>query len=118
MELREAKEEREKVSKALNERLEVHDDNRKAAQDKLHEACEELRAQIEGLEGKVGGKLEEKFNSEDNRLQAAYEVLQMYCGEDISQKIQKAKAELLVMQSYDLLEKKGDQKKRRKRKSF
>ena len=70
--------------------------------------------QIEGLEGKVGEELEEKFNSEDSRLQSAYEDLQMDGGGDISKVIQKAKAELFVMQSYDMTEK----RRRGKRRTF
>ena len=96
MESKQIEEERERISKALSKRLEAHDENRKAAQKNLHKACEGLRAQIKGLEGKVENDLEEKFTAEDNRLQSAYEDLQMDGGEDISKMIQKAKAELLV----------------------
>ena len=80
----------------MSECLEAHDESRKAAQKNLHKACEGLRAQIKGIEGKVENDLEEKFTAEDNRLQSAYEDLQMDGGEDISKMIQKAKAELLV----------------------
>ena len=105
MESRQIEEEREEVSKALSKRLEAHDESRKAAQEKLQEICEGLRAQVEELEEKVGGELEKKFTAEDSRLQSAYEDLQRD-GEDISKMIQKTKAELLVMQSYDVIEKK------------
>ena len=80
----------------MSECLEAHDESRKAAQKNLHKACEGLRAQIKGLEEKVASELEEKFTKEDNRLESAYEDLQMDGGEDISKMIQKAKTELLV----------------------
>ena len=105
MEAKQIEEERVKVEKILNERLEAHNDSGKAAQEKLQEICDGLRAQIKGLEGKVGGELEKKFTAEDSRLQSAYEDLQMDGGGDISKKIQKVKAELFMMQSYDMIEK-------------
>ena len=80
----------------MSECLEAHGESRKAAQDKFHKACEGLRAQIKGIEEKVENDLEEKFIAEDNRLQSAYEDLQMDGGEDISKMTKKAKAELLV----------------------
>ena len=93
-----------RISKPLSECLEAHDESRKAAQKNLHEICEGLKGQIKELEGKVAKELEEKFTAEDRRLQSAYENLQKDGGEDISKMIQKAKAELLVMQSYELVD--------------
>ena len=72
-----------------------------------------MRAQIKGLEGKVGSELEEKFTEEDNRLQTTQNELDI--SKDISKMTQKANAELIVMQSYGVIEKKGDQKKRKRR---
>ena len=105
MEAKQIEEEVENIKRMLSERLERHDDSRKAAQEKLHETCEGLRAQIKGIEGKVGSELEEKFTAEDSRLQSAYEDLQMDGGDttEASKTIQKAKAGLLVMQSYELV---------------
>ena len=53
----------------LNERIEIHDESRNAAQEKLHEICDELRAQVDKLGEKINSELEEKFIKEDNRLQ-------------------------------------------------
>ena len=53
----------------MNERIEIHDESRNAAQEKLHEICEELRAQVDKLCEKILSELEEKFIKEDNRLQ-------------------------------------------------
>ena len=102
MESKQIEEEREKISKTLNERLETHDESRMTAQEKLHEICEGLRTQVEKLFEKINSELEEKFNSEDSRLQSAYEDLQM--DGETSKMIQKAKAKLFVMQSYELVE--------------
>ena len=104
MEARQVEEECDKVSKALSERLEAHDESRKAAQEKLHEACEGLRAQIDRLEESINSELEEKFTAEDNRLQTALSGIRSAEADDVSKMIQKAKAELLVMQSYDVIE--------------
>ena len=46
-----------------------YDESRNAAQEKLHEICEELRAQVDKLCEKINSELEEKFIKEDNRLQ-------------------------------------------------
>ena len=104
METKQIEEERDNIKRMLSERLEKHDESRKAAQKNLHEICEGLKGQIKELEGKVAKELEEKFTAEDRRLQSAYENLQKDGGEDISKMIQKAKAELLVMQSYELVD--------------
>ena len=64
-----------------------------------------MRAQIEGLEGKVCSELEKKFTAEDNRLQTTQNGLDTSEDKDISKMIQKVKAELFMMQSYDMIEK-------------
>ena len=64
----EEEEERAKVEKVLSERLEAHDESRRVAQDKLHEICEGLRAQITEFENKTNEELKEKFTAEDRRL--------------------------------------------------
>ena len=69
------KEEREEVERALSERIEAHDESRRAAQDRLHEFCEGLRAQVAELKSKVNENLEEKFTEEDRSLQTALNEL-------------------------------------------
>ena len=49
----------ERVAKALNERLDTHDNNRKEVQDKLHNMCEKWRKEIDVLEEKINSELEE-----------------------------------------------------------
>ena len=103
METNEIEEEREKVSNILSERLEAHDESRKAAQEKLHNFCDGLRAQVDKLENRVNSELGEKFTAEDDRLQSTLSELNSCEDEGISRMIQKAKAELLLMQSYELV---------------
>ena len=50
-------EEREKNERALRERLETHDKSRSAAQDRLHEICEELRKKVAELRSIVNKEL-------------------------------------------------------------
>ena len=87
----------------LSERLEAHDKSRKAAQERLEEICKGLEADVDGLEDRIGSELEEKFAAKSNRLQSALDDLQMDDGGDVLKVIQRAKAELLVMQSYDVI---------------
>ena len=103
MKTRNTEEERERLSKILAERLEAHDENRKATQEKLHKFCNGLTTETNVLEEKVSRELEEKFTAEDNRLQT---VLGGLCSDDndeVSKMIQKAKSELLVMRSYKVV---------------
>ena len=100
-------EEREKVADTLSKRLEAHDDNRRATQERLHEICGGLRKQIDEFEDKVNTELEEKFTAEDNRLQTALGGLNRVDndnGEELLKAIERAKAELLGMQSYEVVE--------------
>ena len=87
---------------ALKERLEKHDDNRRTVQESLHEICNGLRREIDKIEEKINSKLEEEFMKEDNRLQSILNSLHSSTPEDISKAIQKARAELLIAQSYEL----------------
>ena len=64
------------VMKALNERLDSHDNNRKEVQEKLHNICEKWRKEIDDLEDKINSELEAKFKEEDSRLQTALNDLQ------------------------------------------
>ena len=102
------KEEAERVVKALSERLESYDNNRKDVQDKLHSMCEVWRKEIDDLEDKINGELEAKFKEEDSRLQAAMNNLQGAVSADeekLTEALQKARANLLVVQRYSLNEK-------------
>ena len=47
----------ESFEEALSERIEAHDESRAVAQDKLHEFCEGLRAQVAELKSRVNEAL-------------------------------------------------------------
>ena len=114
----------EDIARALEERLETHDNSRRAVQDSLHEFCEGLRRQINEMEENVNKKLEEMFTKEDDRLQEALADIRRASssssgkededgneGEDDGNEnespikiIERAKAELLVTQSYNFVE--------------
>ena len=111
-------EERERFSKILEDRINIHDDSREAAQEKLHEICEELRAQVDTIDEEACRELDEKFTAEDNRLQTVLIELNSSEGETISKIIQKAKAELLVAQTYDVIEKEEVERKGNEEGSF
>ena len=102
------KEEVERIVNTLEDRIERHDNNRKEVQDKLHNICEKWRKEIDDLEDKINSELDAKFKEEDSRLQAAMNNLQAAISADeakITEALQRAKAELLVMQKYSLNEK-------------
>ena len=70
--------------------------------------CEGWRKEINDLEDKINSELEAKFKEEDSRLQAAMNNLQATISADeekIAEALQKARAELLVLQKYNLNEK-------------
>ena len=97
------------VVAALNERLEMHDRNRKAVQEMLHDACDRLRRQVDEMEEGINKRFEEEFTKEENRLQGALNELKkcMSGGEEpksIYKATNDAMAELLVVQSYELVE--------------
>ena len=105
------KEEAERVVKALNEHLDSHDESRKEVQDKLHSMCEEWKKEIDDLEDKINSELEAKFKEEDSRLQTALNDLQVIISADeekLTEALQWAKAELLVLQRYSLNERKSE----------
>ena len=54
-----AEAEAERVSKALRERLEEHDNNRKEVQEMLHMLCEVWRKEIDDLEERINNELRE-----------------------------------------------------------
>ena len=101
-------EELENIKRILSEHIEIHDESRNAAQEKLHEICEELRTQVDKLCEKNNSELEEKFIKEDNRLQTILSGLRSDEDEGIPKKIRKAKTELLVEQTYDVVERNPD----------
>ena len=68
-----------------------------------------LREQINTLEKRVSCKLEEKFTLLDNCLQTVFNGLRSGDGDEISKALQKAKAELLVTQSYEVVERNFDE---------
>ena len=104
MKANDLEEEREGIERALGERLEAHDKSRCAAQERLGEVCGGLEASTDKLESMVCSELEEKSAAESNRLQSALADLQMSGGGDCYcvKAVQRAKAELLVVQSYDV----------------
>ena len=97
-------EKRESIKRSVEERLETHDESRKAAQEKLHEFCSGLRAQVDELENRVNKELEEEFTEEDNKFQTLFNDLNSDDGDELSKTIQKAKTELLVAQTYEIIE--------------
>lgn len=101
----ELEKEYERVVKALSERLDAHDKTREETQSKLHRICVELRNRINLFEEKTNEEMEKVFTVEDNRLQAALNNLRECASsvEGLFQAIQKAKAELLVMRTYDII---------------
>ena len=110
-------EEYESVSRALSERIERHDDSRRAVQDKLHGLCEGLRKQIDEFEDGINTELEKVFTAEDSRLQAILSDLNSSTSAN-DESFKRAKAELLVFQSYELAECSpgGEESEKKKRK--
>ena len=111
-----AKEECEKTIGALNERLEKHDENRRAVQETLHEVCDGLRRQVDEMEERINKKLGEEFTKEDSRLQKALDELRKSMAsedgnddgegeerEKLLKAIKDAESELLVTQRYELV---------------
>lgn len=92
----------------LEARLAEHDDQRKSIQTQIESECVRMRAEIDALEDKINSDLQSKFASEDKRLQVALNDLREilargeYGGADAAQCVDRARAELLVTQSYNL----------------
>lgn len=101
-------EELENLKQVVSEQLEAHDNGRRDVQEKLAEICGRTRTQVDGFENMINNELEEKCTAEESRLQAVLSNLQMNESldnpEEASEAIQKAKAELLVVRSYELVE--------------
>ena len=68
----------ESVVKALRDRLEEHDNNRKEVQERLCEKCEKWRKEIDNLEEKANNEVEEGYAKESEELLKA---LDSACGE-------------------------------------
>ena len=87
-------------------KLEECDEKRRAALETKREESEGKRKQIGELEDRINSELEDKFKEEDNRLQSALNsfLTEASSGnkEKASETLQKAKAELLVLQRYDI----------------
>ena len=95
----------------LEERIGTHDDNRVEVQEKLHKMCDEWRKQIDLLEDSINEDLEAKFREEENCLQEALNDLRIAVAtaeekrdSELSEAVKKARAELLVTQTYKLVE--------------
>ena len=100
-------EECESVIAALNERLERHDENRRIVQESLQNACDRMRKQIDEMEESINCRLGKKLTMEENRLQGALCELRKYVGtanEEFSKAIDDAIYQLLVVQTYELVE--------------
>ena len=95
------------VADALNKRLEEADEGRRATQERIDRTCKEVAQKVSELEERLNSEIEEKYTSENNRLQAALNSLQAvpptrrrkrrpkpFCTE--------TKAELVVKQTYRL----------------
>ena len=94
----------EEIENALRERLEEHNDSRKAVQEKIHCICSELRRQADELEERFNADLEIKFATEDARLQSALNDFRVALKTNDSKKaadaIRKVKGKLFVKQFY------------------
>ena len=86
------REECEVAVAVLCERLERHDDSRRAVQEKLHEVCNELRRHVDEMEERANRRLEEEFTKEDNRLQSALSELRRCMAVKEEGKMRKEKA--------------------------
>ena len=105
------KEELSRVREALGDRLESHDRDRVLIQTRVKEVCDGLRKQIDELEDRINEGIKENFTKEENRLQTVFNEVNTYNpekagdnNEELAQLVQKAKAELLVRQTYGIRE--------------
>lgn len=64
-------EEKERIVKALRERLDEHNENGKAIQDEIASTCDRFAKEAEELEGNLNRVLEQEFAKETSRLQSA-----------------------------------------------
>ena len=90
-------EQKEMIARALRERLEEHNENRKTAQKEAADGYDALIKKIGDLEAELSKKIEKDFAKESDRLQSALDDLPQGEGEDpekFSAAIQKVKTEL------------------------
>ena len=85
-------EEKERIAKALRERLDEHDENRKIIQDEIASTCDRFAKEAEELEGKLSRELEQEFAKETNRLQSTLSDLTKNA--ESQEAVQKANEEL------------------------
>ena len=105
------------VVRALEERIDTHDESRRKVQEKLHEICEKWRRQIDELEEGINSEIEAKFKEEDSHLQAVLSDFRRAMPSEeakVTEALRKAKAELLVIRTYQLKESKDNVKPGRK----
>ena len=95
----------------LEEHIGTHDSSRMEVQERLHTLCDGGRKQIDELENRVKKALETKFTEEDSRFQEALNDLLVAVntaeekgGDKLLEAVKKARAELLVTQTYKLAE--------------
>ena len=91
----------QRVSKALRERLDTHDNNRKEVQERFHNICNEWRRQIDMLEDCISSELETKFKEEDNHLQSTLSELQTAGKGSLEEVLQRQKQNSLLCRSTD-----------------
>ena len=107
-----SEEEVEAIADSLRERLNEHDENRIRVQEKLDKVCSMLRSQLEAMESNVNENLEGNFKNEDATMQETLSGILELSGPNeekddaqrakLAQLIRRAKAILLVKQSYEL----------------
>lgn len=106
------KEEEKAVVKRLEEYLDKHDKNRITVQDALISICSKLKKSIEEMETSINSELEEKYRNEDDRFQEMLaelnKAIHTGANDTICALVSKAKAALLVTQSYKLAPKEGN----------
>ena len=94
----------EEIKNAFSERLEEHNNSRRAVQEEIHCICDELRRQANELEDSFNADLEAKFTSEDTRLQSALNdfmaSLKTKDPKKVANATRKAKGMLFVKQFY------------------
>ena len=93
----------------LENRLSEHDEQRKAIQARVEAECARMHAELDALADKVNSDLEKRYVVEDERLQKAVIKLRealsckKFDGDDARQCVERARAELLVVQTYSLV---------------
>ena len=115
----------EELVEALERRLDEHNENRVAVQEKNTATCGKLKRHIDELEERVNSESEERFIEEDNCIQEALNELKMFMlsqeeedenekdeldsgrDETLRELVKNARHSLLVRQTYGVTKKKG-----------